>query len=172
MDEKIDVQACALKPLHSSCWETHAGIVVIRRSPSGHLIWTLFTTWFQFAFVYAPFSQVALPFAITAFVINPQHCCPTDREALPAPLHPVVSTLICGPQEVNVVATCHGSPIRLIKLGGITLVNVSKVNIWDVHCLVLIPLVLRLLKGQYYHFRKPFKVNYIHIYGHILFLAH
>lgn len=129
MDGKIDVQARALKPLHSSRRETHVGLVVIRRSPSGYLIWTLFSTCFQFAFVYAPFSQVALPFAITAFVINPQRCCPTDGEALPAPLHPGVTTLICGPHEFNVVATSHGSPIRLIKLGVITLVNTSKVNI-------------------------------------------
>lgn len=89
MDGGIDVQARALKPLHVphlSCPETHAVIVVIRRSPPGGLIWKLCNTCFQFAFVYAPFAQVAQPFAITASIINPKYCGPRDRmDALVAP---------------------------------------------------------------------------------------
>lgn len=56
MDEGIDAQARALKPLdvpHLSCSETGALIVVITRGPLGGLIWKLCNTWLQFAFVYA-----------------------------------------------------------------------------------------------------------------------
>lgn len=126
MDGRIDVQACALKPLHVphlSCRETHAVIAVTRWSPLGGLMWTLCNTCFQFAFVYAPFAQVARPFAITASVINPKYCGLQIWRMLSCPcltptfsfLHPAVSTLICGPREVSAGATCHGSPIRLMR---------------------------------------------------------
>ena len=85
----IDVKACALKPLHAphlSCPETHVVFVVIRQGPPGDLIWRLYKTCFQFAFVYAAFAQVARPFAITAVIINP-HVKWTHRNR-PPPIPP------------------------------------------------------------------------------------